>query len=58
MRFEITGENRVGITRDVVNVLADFKLDIRAFEVTTHHIFADIPAIRPERFPLLAHRLM
>lgn len=58
MRFEITGENRVGITRDVVNVLAEFKLDIRAFEVTTRHIFADIPAIRPERFPLLADRLM
>ncbi|WP_412559377.1 sigma-54-dependent transcriptional regulator [Thalassospira sp. MIT1370] len=57
MRFEIRGENRVGITRDVVNVLTDQGLDIRAFEVTTHHIYADIPAIRPGRFPLLAHAL-
>lgn len=57
MRFEIRGENRLGITRDVVNVLTDQGLDIRAFEVTTHHIYADIPAIRPERFPLLATAL-
>ncbi|WP_033070563.1 sigma 54-interacting transcriptional regulator [Thalassospira australica] len=57
MQFEIRGENRLGITRDVVNVLTDQGLDIRAFEVTTHHIYADIPAIRPERFPLLAHAL-
>ncbi|MBX2831987.1 MAG: sigma 54-interacting transcriptional regulator [Rhodospirillales bacterium] len=57
MRFEIRGENRLGITRDVVNVLTDHKLDIRSFEVTTHHIYADIPAVRPEKFPLLAHAL-
>ena len=57
MRFEIQGENRLGITRDVVNVLTDQGLDIRAFEVTTHYIHADIPAIRPERFPLLSHAL-
>jgi len=57
MRFEIRGENRLGITRDVINVLADQGLDIRAFEVTTHHIYADIPAVRPERFLLLAHAL-
>ena len=57
MRFEIQGENRLGITRDVVNVLTDQGLDIRAFEVTTHYIYADIPAIRPERFPLLSHAL-
>lgn len=50
MRFEIRGENRLGITRDVINVLTDQGLDIRAFEVTTHHIYADIPAVRPERF--------
>jgi len=57
MRFEIRGENRLGITRDVINVLADQGLDIRAFEVTTHHIYADIPAVRPERFLLLSHAL-
>tara|TARA_R110000868_G_scaffold97614_2_gene268463 strand:- start:47585 stop:49219 length:1635 start_codon:yes stop_codon:yes gene_type:complete len=58
MRFEITGENRLGITRDVVNVLTDFKLDIRTFEVTTHHIFADIPGLRSDRFALVTHRLL
>jgi len=57
MRFEIRGENRLGITRDVVNVLTDQGLDIRAFEVTTHYIYADIPAIQPGRFPLLSHAL-
>ena len=57
MRFEIRGENRLGITRDVINVLTDQGLDIRAFEVTTHHIYADIPAVRPERFPALAKAL-
>jgi TyrR family helix-turn-helix protein len=57
MRFEIRGENRLGITRDVINVLTDQGLDIRTFEVTTHHIYADIPAVRPERFLLLAHAL-
>ncbi|QPO11475.1 sigma 54-interacting transcriptional regulator [Thalassospira sp. A40-3] len=57
MRFEIRGENRLGITRDVINVLTDQGLDIRTFEVTTHHIYADIPAIRPERFPALASAL-
>jgi TyrR family helix-turn-helix protein len=57
MRFEIRGENRLGITRDVINVLTDQGLDIRTFEVTTHHIYADIPAVRPERFLLLSHAL-
>ncbi|MDP2698903.1 sigma-54-dependent transcriptional regulator [Thalassospira sp.] len=58
MRFEITGENRVGITRDVVDTLTARGLDIRAFEVTTHHIYADIPAIRPSQFDDLAHVLL
>ena len=57
MRFEIQGENRLGITRDVVNVLTDQGLDIRAFEVTTHYIHADIPAIRPERLPELLKKI-
>lgn len=57
MRFEIRGENRLGITRDVINVLTDQGLDIRTFEVTTHYIYADIPSVRPERFLLLSHAL-
>tara|TARA_R110001583_G_scaffold183806_2_gene342591 strand:+ start:4729 stop:6402 length:1674 start_codon:yes stop_codon:yes gene_type:complete len=58
MRFEITGENRLGITRDVVNTLTLRGLDIRAFEVTPHHIYADIPAIGPDDFAELARCLM
>ncbi|RCK54305.1 RNA polymerase subunit sigma-54 [Thalassospira profundimaris] len=50
MRFEITAENRLGITRDVVDNLTSRGLDIRAFEVTPHHIYADIPALSPARF--------
>lgn len=57
MRFEIRGENRLGITRDVINVLTDHGLDIRSFEVTTHYIYADIPSIRPDRFEPLAQAL-
>ncbi len=58
MRFEITGENRLGITRDVVNTLTARGLDIRAFEVTPHHIYADIPALAPDDFADLARNLM
>ncbi|PKR49660.1 sigma-54-dependent transcriptional regulator [Thalassospira marina] len=58
MRFEITTENRLGITRDVVDALTSRGLDIRAFEVTPHHIYADIPAIGPARFAELAQSLL
>ncbi|MCC9620873.1 sigma 54-interacting transcriptional regulator [Thalassospira sp. MA62] len=58
MRFEIQGENRLGITRDVINVITDHKLDIRNLEVTTHHIYADIPGIQSGKFALLSHSLL
>lgn len=43
MRLEVTTETRVGITKDVLDVVARHQFLLRGVEVVWHHIFLDIP---------------
>ncbi|KKJ76924.1 hypothetical protein WH95_10955 [Kiloniella litopenaei] len=53
MRVQLKGDNRLGITYDVLNVLVKSGLDIRNMEVTTHFIYMDIPALRKSELDTL-----
>ncbi|WP_419901933.1 sigma 54-interacting transcriptional regulator [Kiloniella sp.] len=54
MRIQLTGDNRLGITQEVLTVLVKSGLDIRNLEVTTHYIYMDIPALRKPGLQALA----
>ena len=54
MRVQLTGDNRLGITQEVLTVLVKSGLDIRNLEVTTHYIYMDIPALRKPGLKALA----
>ncbi len=53
MRVQLKGDNRLGITYEVLNVLVKSGLDIRNMEVTTHFIYMDIPALRKSELETL-----
>ncbi|WP_120495287.1 sigma 54-interacting transcriptional regulator [Kiloniella sp. EL199] len=53
MRVQLKGDNRLGITYEVLNVLVKSGLDIRNMEVTTHFIYMDIPALRKSELEIL-----
>ncbi|WP_085909962.1 sigma 54-interacting transcriptional regulator [Kiloniella majae] len=53
MRVQLKGDNRLGITYEVLNVLVKSGLDIRNMEVTTHFIYMDIPALRKSELEAL-----
>ncbi|KLN59667.1 hypothetical protein WH96_16640 [Kiloniella spongiae] len=53
MRVQLKGDNRLGITYEVLNVLVQSGLDIRNMEVTTHFIYMDIPALRKSELEAL-----
>ncbi|MFD2205263.1 sigma 54-interacting transcriptional regulator [Kiloniella antarctica] len=54
MRVQLTGDNRLGITQEVLTVLVKSGLDIRNLEVTTHYIYMDIPALKKPGLKALA----
>ena len=54
MRVQLEGDNRLGITQEVLTILVKSGLDIRNLEVTTHYIYMDIPALRNSGFDALA----
>ena len=45
MRLEISSENRIGITQEVLAVLAGRGIDVRLVEVIAHHIYLDAPGL-------------
>jgi len=57
MRLEIITENRVGMTQDVLAVFTRLGFDVRAVEVTTHHIHVHVPGLAPSRLSTLSQFL-
>lgn len=45
MKIEVIADNRFGITQEVLACLADHALDLKAVEVTTEHIYLDLPGL-------------
>ena len=58
MKIEIIGQDRLGITQEVLASLYDYSLDLAALEVISHHIYIDIPALTTESLPSIANRLL
>lgn len=50
MRVELGTETRVGITKDVLDVVAKRNWLVRGVEVVWHQIYLDIPDLQPEGF--------
>ena len=57
MKLDIQGENRVGITQEVLAVLAAAGLDVAQVEVITHHIYCEIPGVRKRDLARLNKKL-
>ena len=57
MKLDIQGENRVGITQEVLAILADEKLDVAQVEVITHHIYCEVPGVDRRNLAALNRRL-
>jgi TyrR family helix-turn-helix protein len=49
MKLRLSAENRLGITAELLRVLADMGYDVAAMEVATNVIHIDIPTLKPER---------
>lgn len=46
MKIDVNGDNRLGITQEVLAVLAVRDLDVSAVEVVINHIYCDVPDLR------------
>ncbi|MGQ8367414.1 transcriptional regulator TyrR [Glaciecola sp. 1036] len=58
MRLEISCEDRVGITQDVLNILTDYHIDLRGIEIDAlGKIFLDFPTIEFTDFQTLMSKL-
>ncbi|RED52010.1 sigma 54-interacting transcriptional regulator [Aestuariispira insulae] len=57
MKLDIRGENRVGITQEVLAVLSAEGLDVAQVEVITHHIYCEIKGVRKRDLPRLNIKL-
>ncbi|WP_020593893.1 sigma 54-interacting transcriptional regulator [Kiloniella laminariae] len=51
MRIEIRTDNRLGMTQEVLSVLVAQGLDLRNLEVTTNHIYIDLPSLDRAQAP-------
>ncbi|MFD1627331.1 sigma 54-interacting transcriptional regulator [Azospirillum griseum] len=51
MMLDIRGENRVGITSDILAVIARAGFDLRRLEVETGHVYAHVPGLRAADLP-------
>lgn len=49
MKLRLSAENRLGITAELLRVLADMGYDVAAMEVATNVVHIDIPTLPPER---------
>ncbi|HXH04199.1 MAG TPA: sigma 54-interacting transcriptional regulator, partial [Candidatus Competibacteraceae bacterium] len=58
MRIAISGLNRVGITQEVLALLARRGLDLRAVEVEIGHIYLDAPALAATELEPLCRELL
>ncbi|GAB3118957.1 sigma 54-interacting transcriptional regulator [Novispirillum itersonii] len=47
MLLDIHADNRVGITGEILTVIAGAGHDVRRLEVVTHHVYAELPGLRP-----------
>jgi TyrR family helix-turn-helix protein len=57
MRLDVATRDRVGITRDVLGVLAAGGRDVAQVEVVTHHVYLDVPDLAPDGLPALVPAL-
>jgi TyrR family helix-turn-helix protein len=58
MRIELIGENRVGITQEVLACLSQHNLDLAAVEVVAGYIYLNIPQLETDRQQALFSLLM
>ncbi len=58
MRVDIYGENRTGITHEVMAVIARHRLDLQAVEVVPNHIYIHVPGLTPAGLPRLREELL
>jgi len=58
MKIELVGQNRSGITQEVLASLADHELDLAAVEVETHHIYIDLPDLTEQNYPMVSAFLL
>ncbi|MEJ2418115.1 MAG: sigma 54-interacting transcriptional regulator [Exilibacterium sp.] len=58
MKLEITGQDRLGITQEVLAGLAAERLDLAAIEVVSHHIYIDAPGLSADQLPALTDYLL
>ncbi len=58
MKIELIGQNRSGITQEVLANLADHKLDLAAVEVETRHIYIDLPDLTEKNLPEVSRSLL
>lgn len=58
MKVEVIGDNRIGITQEVLTGLASLNLDLAAMEVVTHHIYIDIPDLNDDLLPSVVNNLL
>ncbi|WP_292894697.1 sigma 54-interacting transcriptional regulator [Nitratireductor sp.] len=58
MRIELITETRVGITREVLDVFAQMDWLLRGIEVVWHHIYLDVPNLKPAGLAAITDRLL
>lgn len=58
MLLDIQADNRVGITGEILMVIARVGHDVRRLEVVTHHVYAELPGLRPVDLPALRSALL
>jgi len=58
MRLEITCQDRLGITQDVLDILTEYEIDLRGIEINeAGKIFLDFPSIKFEDFQHLMPKI-
>jgi len=58
MKIELIGQNRIGITQEVLACISSHKLDLAAVEVETHHIYIDLPALTEQNLVAVSGSLL
>ncbi|MFT6220771.1 MAG: TyrR family helix-turn-helix protein [Candidatus Endobugula sp.] len=57
MKIELIGKNRFGITQEVLTVMTEHQLELASMEVSTGHIYIDVPHLTEYKLPLLSSAL-
>jgi TyrR family helix-turn-helix protein len=58
MKIELIGENRLGITQEVLTVITEQKLEAASMEAITEHIYIDVPGLTEHNLPHISSALM